>query len=108
MLRELYSDLITSRVIVNGRYRSTGGGNQGFPCADWTSTATTTAVVVASFLVIESRVSRDETMVERSGRNTHFVRIEETINVNANSIISRGSAGFLLSEVRFAFRISED
>lgn len=38
------------------------------------------------------------------------MRTEETISVNANSIIGRGSAGFLLPEVlpRFAFRINRD
>lgn len=118
MLRELYPNLITSRVIVNGRYGSTeGNAESGFPRADWTaSTASATAAVtVAPFLVTESRVSRDPTAVTKQRPNdrdgtqgTHFVRKARKQLVSTQIQLSTGSAGFLPSEARFAFRISGD
>jgi len=53
---------------------------------------------------------RDETTAERSGRNgTHLVRTEETISVNANSIINRIRQLFAAGSItEICIRVNED
>lgn len=105
-----------TRVIVNGRYGSTEENIGAFRARIGRKPSTTTVATAVPFLVmghacrVTRRPWRNDGPKRPRRNDTHLVRTEETISVNANSIIGRICRLFAAREAlpRFAFRINED